>query len=175
MPRDWRDATLRDLLAQYRARVYPFGAVWHWKCTRADCGCGGRSRTLPGAYDGALGHIREAHRPIVRLRLYRRTGARVWVASLGPYALGHVIERQPGGYAPAWHGPVVNQFIPRASYPYASRSMDTAVYRLLEDHDIDVNWFTSASGRIEVEDGRRATMIASAGPAAGGGGRGEAE
>jgi hypothetical protein len=53
--------------------------------------------------------------------------------------------------------------------------MSRAVHALLDHNGIDIQWFTSAGGRIEAEtEERRATMIASAGPAAGGGGRGEA-
>ncbi len=43
-----------------RARVYRFGARWHWNCGRGQC-LGGPKRTHAEAFDAAFDHVRDEH------------------------------------------------------------------------------------------------------------------
>jgi len=88
-----------------RARVYPFGVLWFWKCS-APRPHGGRSRSLSGAYDAAVAHLCAEHGPRLTVRKTRRGGQARWflmLESRTAHPLGYIDRVAQVGYRPsAW-------------------------------------------------------------------------
>lgn len=54
------DITVPQIRRDIRAKVYPFGPAWHWKCSQINCH-GGRAREQATAMDAARAHLVDEH------------------------------------------------------------------------------------------------------------------
>lgn len=62
------DRRAEEGIKNHRPRVYKFGVLWFWKCSRNSCLTGGRARSQPEAFQQALDHVHEAQKEILRKR-----------------------------------------------------------------------------------------------------------